>query len=145
MNPLLHVGMVMAMSATTPEIETLLRAAEERLFLAIRTKDLASLGQELAEDFVHSAPGSPDQPRDAFLAAIRDMPYDIRELKGEDLRVRVLGDVALVSGIQRARVALADGTLVSAGTAFVDVFQKSGGRWRLRHAVSVELADTKQP
>ena len=91
MNPLLHVGMVMAMSATTPEIETLLRAAEERLFLAIRTKDIASLGQELAEDFVHSAPGSPDQPRDAFLAAIRDMPYDIRELKGEDLRVRRAG------------------------------------------------------
>ena len=107
MDPLLHVGMVMAMSATTPEIETLLRAAEERLFLAIRTKDIASLGQELADDFVHSAPGSPDQPRDAFLAAIRDMPYDIRELKGEDLRVRLLGDVALVSGIQRARVALA--------------------------------------
>ena len=86
------------------------------------------------------AHGSPDQDRSSFLAAIRDMPFQILEIRGEDVRVRVLGDIALVSGVQRARVAMPDnGAIVNAATAFVDAFARTDEGWRLLHAVSVEL------
>ena len=121
-----------------PEVE--IRAAEERIFAAIRSKDAAALADELTGDFVHSSPGGlPDQAREAFLRAIRETPFEIVSLGGEDLRVRVLGDGVVLSGIQVAQVRLADGTLAAGRSAFVDLFVRSGGRWRLRHAVSVEL------
>ncbi len=122
--------------------EAALRAAEERIFTAIRTRDLTALAAELAPDFVHSSPGNPDQPRSAFLDTVRELPFEIRELGGDDVRVRVLEGTAIVSGIQRARVALPDGQVVSAATAFADWFVESGDGWRLRHAFSVELPPT---
>jgi ketosteroid isomerase-like protein len=125
------------------DAEARVRAAEERIFTALRTKDVPALEAELAHDFVHTAVGSPDQGRDAFLRAVRDMPYRILELHGIDLRVRVFGDVAVLSGLQRARVSLADDQIVSGTTAFVDTFTRIDDGWRLRHAVSIELPATE--
>jgi len=139
---LLPLAVALSMSGVAAAApDGLLLAAEERIFTAIRTRDMASLEAELTEDFVHGSPGQPDQERGAFLRAIRDSPYRILEIQGEDLRVRLLGEVAILSGIQRARVALPDGQVVIAGTAFVDCFVKTDTGWRLRHAVSVELPD----
>lgn len=122
------------------DVEARLKQAEQRIFQAILARDLVALEAELAEDFVLSPLGQPEQDRASFLAAIREMPYRILELHGEDVRVRVLGEVAVVSGIQRARVALPEhGPVVNAATAFVDAFVKTEAGWRLRHAVSVEL------
>lgn len=124
---------------SSPEVEALLRSAEERIFEAIRARNLAGLEAELSEDFVHSPLGSAEMDRGAFIASVRDMPYRILEIRGENLRVRVFGDTAILSGIQRARVALPDGAAVNAATGFVDVFVRTQGQWRLRHAVSAEL------
>ena len=55
--------------------------------------------------------------------------------------MRVLGSVAVVSGVQQVRVELPDGKVVRGAGAFVDVFGRDGGRWRLRHAVAVELPE----
>lgn len=119
-----------------------LRAVEERVFQALRARDGEALARELDAGFVHSSPGSPDQDREAFLQGVREMPFRILEIGAEDLAVRVLGDVALVSGVQRARVALEDGQTADAATAFVDLFVRRGGGWRLQHAVSFELPAT---
>lgn len=128
---------------TNGDVEAIL-AAEDRIFAAIRARDSAALAAELATDFVHSAVGQPDQGRDAFLKAIGEMPYRILEIAGQDLRVRVMGDVAVLSGVQRARVALPDGEVIAA-TAFVDLFARLTSGWRLRHAVSAELPEAPAP
>lgn len=124
------------MSSTESEAEIL--AAEHRVFDAIRTRDLARLSAELTEDFVHTPFGSPDQDRDAFLRAIGEVPYKILELSGEDLRVRILGEVALLSGFQRAKVQFPEGAVVEGVSAFVDLFAGGPGAWRLRHAFSID-------
>jgi ketosteroid isomerase-like protein len=129
----------------TLDVEARLKQAEQRIFLAIQARDIPALEAELAEDFVLFSHGNPEQDRASFLTAIREMPFQILEIRGEDVRVRVLGDVALVSGIQRARVAMPDnGAIVDAATAFVDAFARSDEGWRLRHAVSVELPTPPQ-
>lgn len=127
------------MTDRATDAEAQLRAAEERIFAAIGQKDAVRLELELTDDFVHAPLGGAEQNRAAFLQAIRDMPYAILEIGAEDLRVRALGDVAIVSGIQCARVSLSDGQLVSGRTAFVDTFTRLRDGWRLRHAVSIEL------
>ena len=116
-----------------------LRSAEERIFAAIAARDVAALECGLTGDFVHTPIGGAEQDREAFLAAIGQMPYRILELRGEGLQARVLGDVAILSGVQRGRVALPDGQIVTGRTAFVDVFVSHAGSWRLRHACSIEL------
>jgi ketosteroid isomerase-like protein len=124
----------------TLDVEALLKQAEQRIFHAIQARDVTALDAELHKDFVLSTLGHPEQDRRAFLATIREMPYQILEIRGEEIRVRMLGDVALVSGMQRARVALPDGgAVVNAATAFVDAFVRTDAGWRLLHAVSVEL------
>ena len=120
------------------EVEAEIVSAEERIFGAIRTRDRAVLAAELTDDFVHTPFGGPDQDRDAFLRAIEDVPYKILELSGEDLRVRILGDVALLSGFQRAKVQFPEGAVVEGISAFVDLFAGGPGAWRLRHAYSIE-------
>jgi ketosteroid isomerase-like protein len=127
-------------SAPSEDVEKIL-AAEDRIFSAIRARDAIALGAELTLDFVHSTLGQPDQGRDAFLKAIQEMPYRIHDITGQDLKVRVMGEVALLSGVQRARVALPDGSEVTAATAFVDLFARLSSGWLLRHAVSVELPE----
>jgi ketosteroid isomerase-like protein len=120
-------------------VEAELRAAEERIFAAIQRRDVDALGAELCEDFRHSTPGGAEQDRAAFLQAVRDMPYRILRIEGEAIKVRVLGETALLFGVQRARVALPEGGEVTSLTGFVDAFACSDGTWRLRHAVSFEL------
>jgi ketosteroid isomerase-like protein len=56
--------------------------------------------------------------------------------------VRVVGDAALVSGVKRARVVLDDGQTADSATAFVDLFVRRGGGWRLQHRASFELPAT---
>jgi ketosteroid isomerase-like protein len=116
-----------------------LRRAEERIFAAIAARDIAALQAELTDDFVHTTIGGAEQDRRSFLEAIRGLPFEILELRGEGIQVRDLGDVAVLSGVQRARVAMADGSTVSGATAFVDIFVASVNGWRLRHACSIEL------
>jgi ketosteroid isomerase-like protein len=132
--------MVIASTGSATD-EGRVRAAEERIFAAIMARDAKALEGELAADFILSSPGKPEQARDDFLQAIASMPYRILEVGGEDLRCRFLGDVAVLSGVQRARVEIAPGRVVVARTAFADLFVRAGDSWRLRHAFSVELPD----
>ena len=118
-----------------------LRAAEDRIMAAIAARDIAGLQAELTDDFIHTSVGGVEQDRSAFLETIRDAPYRILDLRGERLQVRAMGDIAILSGVQRARVALPDGSVVTGAGAFVDLFVSTRSGWRLRHACSVELPD----
>jgi hypothetical protein len=126
------------MSDTTA-IEAALRAAEERIITAIRTRDVAALERELSPGFVHTTPGGEEQDRAAFLHAIGGMPFRILALSGEGIRFRLVGEAALLTGLQRGLVELPEGGVVTSLGAFVDVFANVNGRWLLAHAVSVDL------
>ena len=126
-------------TSMTGHAEDALRRAEGRLFAAIAARDLDSLDVELTDDFVYTQIGVVEQDREAFLTAIRDMPFRILDLRGENFKVRVMGDVGVLSGVQQAQVEMPDGTIVSGTTAFVDIFVMTANGWRLRHACSVEV------
>ncbi len=140
MHVVLSLAMIVGGTGSATD-EAKVRAAEERVFAAIMARDAVALRSELASDFILSSPGKLDQPLDAFIQAIASMPYRILEVSGEDLHFRLLGDVAILSGVQRAKVELAPGHVVVARTAFADMFARAGDGWRLRHAFSVEFPE----
>lgn len=118
---------------------SILRIAQET-FDAIRRKDIEAINRHLADDFVHRTPGEEgDAQRGEFLNGLAEMPFKILSVRGERLKVSVYGDVAVLTGVQHARVELETGREASNSVAFTDVFVRRGGRWLMTLAYGVEL------
>jgi len=114
-------------------------ALERETYAALKAKDAPRFGKLLSDDFVYRAPGQPDVDRAAFLKGIAALPGEVLEIDGDGVKVALRGDSALVTGVQRVKLKLPDGQVVSAATAFSDLFVKRGGRWLLAAAFGVEL------
>ena len=126
-----------ARTVTADEAAILL--IEYEIFEAIRNKDAAALGRHLAEDFVYRTPTENDLPRKEFLRSLAALPYKILDVRGGNLKVSVYGDVAVLTGVQFARIEAKDGKEETSATVFTDVFVRRGGRWLMTLAHGVEV------
>jgi ketosteroid isomerase-like protein len=111
----------------------------QEVFKAIRLKDVASLRRVLAHDFVHRSPDGAEAGREEFLAGIAAMPVEVTSVGGEHLKVSVYGDVAVMTGVQRAEWRQGDAAEGVSSVAFTDVFALRGGGWLMVLAFGVEL------
>ena len=111
---------------------------ESEIMEHIRAKDTRALEPLLTADFVYRTPGE-ELSRADFLKGVASVPGQITSVQGEGLRVRVFGEVAVLTGVQRARVRADDGSEQEGLNAFTDIFLKRNGRWRLALAYGVEL------
>lgn len=66
--------------------------------------------------------------KSTLLKRLQDRRYVIKSMKVRDLRVRVLGDVAIVQGVDE-EVTSMSGRDTSGIWSFTDVFARRGGRW----------------
>jgi ketosteroid isomerase-like protein len=107
-----------------------------RIAAAIGARDTATLAALLDEQFVHRAPGGAATDLTAFLEAIAAIPGEIVSVALEELAIDVVGDAALATGIQHARVRM-DGEIIHDRRGFVDWFVKTGDTWRIRVAVDL--------
>jgi len=112
---------------------------EGEIFTAIRRKDVDSLRRLLAEDFVHRGPDGSESGVEEFLRGIASMPVEVTSVRGEHQRVNVYGEVAVLTGVQRAEWRQGDAAEGVSSVAFTDVFLRRGGRWLLVLAYGVEL------
>ncbi len=117
-----------------------LLAIEQQLFEAIKRKDLKSLDGLLAADFVHRSPDGSEVDKGGFLQNVGAMPVEVTAIRGEHQHVKVLGNVAVLTGVQLADWRQDDKGGVSRG-AFTDVFEFRGDAWLLMLAYTVELRD----
>jgi uncharacterized protein (TIGR02246 family) len=124
-----------------PPDEARLLQLEQDLFEALKAKDAEALRRILAEDFVLHAPGAAPVEREAFIASVAAIPGTLLSVEGEGVRTRVYGEVGILTGTQRARVRLEDGTTVTSLGAFTDVALWKDGRWWMVQAHSVELKE----
>lgn len=111
----------------------------QEVFTAIRLKDVASLRRVLADDFVHRSQDGAEAGREEFLAGIAAMPVEVTSVGGEHLKVSVYGDVAVMTGVQRAEWRQGDAAEGVSSVAFADVFALRGGSWLMVLAFGVEL------
>jgi hypothetical protein len=118
---------------------------EHQMFDSLRNRDAAGLRRLLAKDFELRTPGEAPVGLEAFVAAIAGIPGTILEVSSDDTQARVMGDVGVLSGHQKARVRLDDGTVVAQVGAFIDVARWVDGNWQMVHAYNVNLSETAEP
>ena len=108
--------------------------------LAIRQRNGARLRELLPGNFVFRGAGDVETDREAFIANVAAIPGDILELELTSVRAHVFGDTGVLTGTQRARVRLPDGTEVTDRQTFTDVCQWRDGRWWMVLAHSLPAA-----
>jgi ketosteroid isomerase-like protein len=91
---------------------------------SVRESDVDWFDQNLAQDFLNSNPDGSLVDRAAFLAQIA-RPCPISDLAFEDVRIRILGDVAIIHARTTYRKA---GGQPGAGR-YTDVYARRQGRW----------------
>lgn len=127
------------MSSVNEDIEKVLLGIGQKIFSAIQHKDAESFGRFLANDFVHRSRDGSATGKAEFLRGISELPVEILSVSGENERVDVYGEVAVVTGVQRAEWRQGDGVEGVSLGAFTDVFAHREGKWMLVLAYNVDL------
>jgi hypothetical protein len=106
--------------------------AEQQRFAALVSADVAALDRLLGSDltYVHSSGGLQDKP--TFIAAFSGGKPRYSAFTGSDLRVRVVGDVAVVNGMAEVTAIGGDGKAQPPFTIrYTDMHVNRAGRWQL--------------
>jgi len=124
---------------TREQVERAILEIESAVMSAIEAKDAEALGRVLAEDFVYRTPAGVELSKDAFVKNIASIPFEILSVRGEGLKVSVIGETCVLTGVQIATVRTEDGKEESGRGAFADIFVRRGESWLMVLAYDVEL------
>jgi len=111
---------------------------------AIKNKDSATLALMLGDAFIYRTHFGAEVDKAEFLQSIASFPLEILAIHGEELKVNVYGETAILTGIQIAE-ARAEGKAEESAVAFTDVFVRRDGRWLMVLAYGVELPFDELP
>jgi hypothetical protein len=114
-------------------------AGNERVYRAIRDRNVATLRTLVADEFRWDLPGGQAANREQWLAAVAATPGQIESVTGARLRVDQRGDRLTVCGVQHAVVRLDGKRLVDDQPYCDDWKRQSDGRWRIVEAYSPKL------
>ena len=115
--------------------------AAHALATAIAHRDVQAIRHILAPDFVLRSPGKPAVALPAFIEGILGLEAEIVFIQLQHLEIDIVGDGALATGIQHARVRI-QGETFDELRPFVDWFTRtSSGRWQLQ--VALDLPEQK--
>jgi uncharacterized protein (TIGR02246 family) len=112
---------------------------QEQFWKALKTKDASLLATILAPTFVGRSPGEPDQTREEFITTLTTFPVSISEIAGDAIEVHVFGVVAVLTGVQVARLELPDGEARSSRVMLSNVFRQEDLGWRMVLCHSFEV------
>jgi ketosteroid isomerase-like protein len=121
------------------DIQQAVLQCQQRFWAALQQKDAELFVQVLAEDFVCHSPGHEDQDRTAFIDTLTSIPFPVVGIRGEDIAICVVGDVAILTGTQVAQMRLPNGAIVPQQLALTNVFQNIAGMWKMILAHPVPL------
>ena len=110
-------------TATASEVEVL-RDLNSQYIRSVVHSDVARFTEILADDFLCTNPDGSVIDKPQFLTQTA-VPVSFTDFDVDDLRIRVLGDVAIVHG--RTRFALKDGR--RGRGQYTDVWEKRQDRW----------------
>jgi ketosteroid isomerase-like protein len=123
---------------TTEAVAAILQI-ERDIMDAIKGKNATALAPLLADDFTYRTHFGAEATKTEFLQSIASFPVEILSLRGEELKVNVYGETAVLTGVQHAEARAAEGEPEDSAVAFADIFVRSEGRWLMVLAYGVEL------
>jgi len=120
-------------------VSQIILGIEQQVFTAIMQKDADTLGCFLAEDFIHRSPDGTASAKSEFLKNVATMPVEVVSIGGEHQNVDFYGQVAVLTGVQRAGWRQDDGTEGVSLVPFTDVFESRGDEWLMVLAYTMEV------
>ncbi|MBG0792425.1 nuclear transport factor 2 family protein [Methylocystis sp. H62] len=105
-----------------------LSAVEEAFNRAVISNDVAAISSCISEDWTLVTPEVGPVSRDGFLHAVGQGILSHDSMTKDILRVRVYGNVAVVTGRGR-NTGIFKGAPISADEWITDVYVKTGDRW----------------
>ena len=113
---------------------------QEEFWAALKGKSRDGFERVLAEDFVSRSPDEDNQDRAQFVRALTAFPAHVLHIGSDSIEVHLLGDTAVLTGVQTARLRFGNGEQMDNRLAITNLFRRDGeGSWRMVFTHSVEL------
>jgi ketosteroid isomerase-like protein len=131
--------MTIPTNAAAADVTAEILALERDIMAAIKNKNADTLAPMIADDFMYRTHFGAEADKAEFLKSIASMPLEILAIRGDELKVNVYGETAVLTGVQHAKARPLEGEAEDSAVAFTDVFVKREGRWLMVLAYGVEL------
>lgn len=127
-----------AVSGTEEDLNRL----EEKRYAALIAGDWAALDALLADEFFYNQGGGGSVSKSAFIDYMKAGEAKVKKATREDTRIRLYGDIAVVTGVTHVDVTLKgeDKTLHS---RYLHVWTKTSGDWKLVARQATYIPDKK--
>ncbi|HEU0143371.1 MAG TPA: nuclear transport factor 2 family protein [Nitrososphaera sp.] len=110
--------------------EQIINLQQEMIEAMIRG-DSAALNRILADDFIGTNPLGQVNYKSHGVEEFRTPELTVESIETDDLRVRIYGDSAVVTGQASMRARLKDQEINMGPHRFTSVYVRDGGRWQL--------------
>ncbi len=130
------VSAILAQAAARPRpqdlgsVESEIKSAEALRFQALTEADVPALEKYLSDDLVYTHATGWRQTKAEFLASIRSGEIQYHSFTSADVKVRVYGSTALVTGHASVKARVKGEELV-VELVYLEAFVKQDGRWQL--------------
>ena len=132
------LGGLLQAEAANPDL--LVLDADARRFAAMMRADAAELAGYLAEDLTYTHSNGAVEDREQFLKSIASGTIRYRSIEPLDVRTRLYGDTAVLTGLARMQVT-SGGKDLDLKVRFTSVYLREEGRWRLAVWQSTRAAE----
>jgi hypothetical protein len=110
--------------------ESVVTEIEKQRFAAFVSKDYAYLDKVLADDLFYCHSSGLIDTKTSFIQSMKDGKLIYQEMNVEELKVRIYGKTAVITGVCGAKV-LSNGQQLNTRFRFTDVYVKSKGGWQM--------------
>jgi ketosteroid isomerase-like protein len=110
--------------------ESEIRELERQRFQAMERVDVATLNRILSDDLVYTHANGLEQTKAELIGVLGSGDYKYESINASDVRVRLYGDTAVVSGRATMKIRRA-GEEQTFKLCYLDVYVKQDGRWQM--------------
>lgn len=135
----LLIAQVQDAKTETSSVEQQIRKLEEVSREATLKNDAVVLDQLLADSWMNTNAIGTVTTKAQLMEILKTSPFTITSIENDDVKVRVYGDSAVVTGRSRSTRAARDNALVTGQVRFTRVYAKQGGRWQVVAAQSTPI------
>jgi ketosteroid isomerase-like protein len=113
-----------------PGVEQTIQELDKKRMTAMTKGDTETLKSILADDLTYVHTSTAFDTKQSIIEAIENGRLNYKSMEPNDVKVRIAGDAAVVTGIAAVQV-VSSGNPLSFRMRFIDVYANRGGSWQM--------------